>query len=83
MNNIRFTKRAYKDMQILKRVGLENKIKSLLKIIQDNPFQNPPPYEKMSGYTNVYSRRINKQHRLVYEVNEGIILIAKMWSHYE
>jgi len=69
-------------MQILKRVGLENKIKSLLKIIQDNPFQNPP-YEKMSGYTNVYSRRINKQHRLVYEVNEGIILIAKMWSHYE
>ena len=83
MYNIRFSKRALKDLKLLERSDLIYKVETLLDIIELNPFQNPPPYEKMSGYSNVYSRRINKQHRLVYEVNEDIILIAKMWSHYE
>ena len=57
MNNIRFTKRAMKDMQKIKQAGFINKVNELLNIIQNNPFQNPPPYEKMIGYLNVYSRR--------------------------
>jgi Txe/YoeB family toxin of toxin-antitoxin system len=58
--------RAQKDAKLLNNVGLKNKVEQLLNIIQINPFQNPPPYEKMIGYSNKYSRRINKQHRLVY-----------------
>ena len=83
MYKLKYSKRAQKDAKKLKSVGLKNKAVELLQIIHKNPFQNPPPYEKMFGYSNVYSRRINKQHRIVYEVYEEIIIIAKMWTHYE
>ncbi|MBD2118064.1 MAG: Txe/YoeB family addiction module toxin [Microcystis wesenbergii TW10] len=65
---------------------LKNKAQMLLDILQVNPFQNPPPYEKLVGDLNgVYSRRISIQHRLVYEViqSEGIVKILRMWTHYE
>lgn len=92
---IRFSKQADKDKRLLKRAGLESKAKSLLNIIMENPFQNPPPYEGLVGnLRGYYSRRINIQHRLVYQVfselvvidgieYEGTIKVARMWSHYE
>ena len=70
-------------MQKIKQAGFINKVNELLNIIQNNPFQNPPPYEKMIGYLNVYSRRINKQHRLIYHICEDNIRIVRMWTHYE
>ena len=83
--DIYFSKQAEKDKKLLKQSGLENKTKALLDIIQRNPYQNPPPLEKLSGANNLFSRRINKVHRVVYEVNkeEKIIRIIQMFSHYE
>ena len=81
-----FTKLAVKDIDKLKQSGLSDKAKKLIEIIKNNPFQNPPPYEKLVGDLNgLYSRRINIQHRLVYEVleNEQTIKIIRMWKHYE
>ena len=83
MYNIRFSKIAVKDLKLLERSGLIYKVETLLDIIEDNPFQYPPQYEKLSGYDNRYSRRINKQHRLVYEIDAYKIKIISMWSHYE
>lgn len=92
---IRFSKQADKDKKLLKGAGLDSKAKKLLNIIAENPFQNPPPYEGLVGNLNgYYSRRINIQHRLVYQVYtepvvldgveyEGTIKIARMWSHYD
>lgn len=92
---IRFSKQADKDKRLLKRAGLESKAKSLLNIIMENPFQNPPPYEGLVGnLKGYYSRRINIQHRMVYQVFSesvvidgieygGTIKIARMWTHYE
>lgn len=83
---IYFTKTAEKDIQKLKAAHLDKKAKELTDIIRKNPYQNPPVYEKLVGELNgLYSRRINKQHRLVYEVLEGekIIKIVSLWSHYE
>lgn len=91
---IRFSKQADKDKKLLKSVGLECKIKDLLNIMVQNPFQNPPPYEALVGnLSGYYSRRINIQHRLVYQVfrepaafggtmYDGTIKIVRMWSHY-
>jgi Txe/YoeB family toxin of toxin-antitoxin system len=81
-----YTKAAQKDANNVKRAGLKDKALQLLIIVAENPFQNPPPYEKLVGdLTGAYSRRINIQHRLVYEVLEAekIIKILRMWSHYE
>jgi Txe/YoeB family toxin of toxin-antitoxin system len=81
-----YTKAAQKDANNVKRAGLKDKALQLLIIVAENPFQNPPPYEKLVGdLTGAYSRRINIQHRLVYEVLEveKIIKILRMWSHYE
>jgi len=81
-----FTKQAQKDAKNLARAGLKAKGEKLLEILKDNPFQNPPPYEKLVGdLTGAYSRRINIQHRLVYQVYEeqGIIKVIRLWSHYE
>lgn len=81
-----YTKAAQKDAKNLKAAGLKDKTLQLLNIIAENPFQNPPPYEKLVGdLTGAYSRRINIQHRLVYQVLEAekIIKILRMWSHYE
>ena len=83
---VKLTKQAEKDMKLLKRANLENKAKTLLNIIRFNPFQNPPPYGKLIGdLTGKYSRRINIQHRLVYEVfeEEKIVRVLRMWTHYE
>ena len=81
-----FTKQAQKDAKKLSASGLKNKAQKLLEIIKENPFQNPPPYEKLVGdLSGAYSRRINIQHRLVYQLLEGnkIVKVLRMWSHYE
>ena len=78
------SKRALKDAKKIKESGLKNKVMKIFEIIEDNPYT--PPYEKLSGnMSKYYSRRINIQHRLVYEVleEEKIIKVLKMWSHYE
>lgn len=92
---IRFSKQADKDKKLLKETGLDSKAKNLLNIIAEDLFRNPPPYEGLVGNLNgYYSRRINIQHRLVYQVyNEpvviggveykGTIKIVRMWSHYD
>ncbi len=81
-----YAKAAQKDAQKLSSAGLKDKVQFLLSIIRDNPFQKPPPYEKLMGdLSGAYSRRINIQHRLVYEVveQEHAVKILRMWSHYE
>ncbi len=81
-----FTKTATKNIPNLKSANLADKVKKLLDIIRIDPFQNPPPYEKLVGnMQGLYSRRINIQHRLVYKVfeEEKIIQVVSMWSHYE
>ncbi|MDP3973171.1 MAG: Txe/YoeB family addiction module toxin [Candidatus Nanopelagicales bacterium] len=81
-----FTTRARKDAKKLARNGLQPQAQRLLDVVADNPFNNPPPYEKLVGDLNgCYSRRINLQHRLVYEVleSERIVRVLAMWSHYE
>lgn len=82
---IKFTKNADKDKKFLKNAGLEDKVKKLLNLIAENPFQNPPSYEKLVGdLEGYYSRRINLQHRLVYKVFKEIntVVVYSMWSHY-
>lgn len=86
MWEIRFTSNAEKDKKKLKQIGLETKAKNLLILMMDNPFQNPPAYEKLVGdLKNYYSRRINIKHRLVYCVDEERhrVIVHSMWSHYE
>ena len=81
-----FTTRARKDAKKIARSGLKPQAQRLLDVVADNPFSNPPPYEKLVGDLNgCYSRRINLQHRLVYEVleSEKIVRVLAMWSHYE
>ena len=81
-----YTKHAQKDARKLIAYGLKNKAKSLLEIIKKDPYQNPPPYEKLVGdLSGAYSRRINIQHRLVYQVyeKEHVIKVIRLWTHYE
>jgi Txe/YoeB family toxin of toxin-antitoxin system len=81
-----YTKQAQKDAKKLAQSNLRDKAQALLDIIEINPFQNPPPYEKLVGdLSGAYSRRINIQHRLVYEVieSENTVKILRMWTHYE
>ena len=81
-----FTKQAQKDARNLASVGLKEKALALLEIIAGNPLQTPPTYEKLVGdLAGSYSRRINIQHRLVYQVltNERTVKILRMWTHYE
>jgi Txe/YoeB family toxin of toxin-antitoxin system len=85
MYRIIFTKHAQKDAIKIKGSGLKPKTENLLKIIKVNPFENYPPFEKLIGdFEGCYSRRINLQHRLVYQVyeTEKIIKVLRMWSHY-
>ena len=86
MYKIAYHKKALKDIEKLKQNNLANKTKSLIEVIKQNPFQNPPPYEKLIGdLKDLYSRRINIQHRIIYQVIEQkqTIRILSMWSHYE
>lgn len=81
-----FTKQAQKDAKKIAHSGLKPQAERLLEIIKEHPFKNPPPYEKLVGdLSGAYSRRINIQHRLVYEVLEDIrtIKVIRMWTHYE
>ncbi len=86
MWKIVYTKQAQKDARKIAQAGLEKKVESLLEILKANPFQNPPSYEKLVGdLSGAYSRRINIQHRLVYQVFEEqeIVKVIRMWTHYE
>lgn len=95
MYKIVFTKQALKDLDNLKKSGLSSKAKALVDVIRENPYQNPPRYEKLVGnLEGTLSRRINIQHRLVYQVYEdcfvengmeyqGTIKIIRMWTHYD
>jgi toxin YoeB len=81
-----FTKQAQKDARKIAKAGLKRQTSRLLDIIRDNPYQNPPPYEKLVGdLSGAFSRRINIQHRLVYQVLEdmGTVKVIRMWTHYE
>jgi toxin YoeB len=81
-----FTKQAQKDARNLASSGLREKAQTLLSVLAENPFQTPPPYEKLVGdLTGAYSRRINIQHRLVYLVvqSDRTVKVLRMWTHYE
>lgn len=81
-----FTKQARKDAKKLSASGMRSKAEELLVILQENPYQTPPPYEKLRGdLSGAYSRRINIQHRLVYQVLEEVksLKVIRMWTHYE
>jgi len=81
-----FTRQAQKDAKKLAHTGLKNKARTLLTVITSDPFQNPPPYEKLVGdLAGAYSRRINIHHRLVYQVlkEERTVKVIRMWTHYQ
>ena len=81
-----FAKAAQIDAKKLSAAGLRDKAQFLLEILQVNPLQNPPPYEKQLGdLAGAYSRRINVQHRLVYAIDQEmhVVKVLRMWSHYE
>ncbi len=81
-----YTKQAQKDAKKLVSSGLKSKARYLLEVIEEDPFQNPPPYEKLVGdLSGAISRRINIQHRIVYQIYEEqkIIKVLRMWTHYE
>ena len=81
-----FSRHALKDAKKLTSAGLKTKAQELLAVIASDPFQNPPPYERLVGdLAGAYSRRINTQHRLVYEVftKERTVRVLRMWTHYE
>lgn len=86
MYEVVYSKQALKHIPLLKSANLENKVKSLIDIISENPFKVPPPYEKpVNDLKGIYSRRINAKHRLVYQVFEEIkiVKIVSLWTHYE
>ena len=81
-----YTREAAKDAKKLSRSGLRAKAESLLSILSRDPYQNPPPFEKLVGdLAGAFSRRINIQHRLVYQVlpSDRVVKILRMWTHYE
>lgn len=86
MWTIKYSKQAVKDSKKIEQSNLKKSVMELLDVLRNDPFQNPPPYEKLLGdLSGKYSRRINIQHRLVYEVFEEkkIVRILRMWTHYE
>ncbi len=81
-----YTKQAQKDAKKLTAAGLKEKAEAILKVLETDPFQTPPPYEKLVGdLSGAYSRRINIQHRIVYQIltEEKIVKVIRMWTHYE
>ena len=83
--DIVFTKQAQKDAKKLAGAGLKIKAEKLIEVIQENPFQNPPPFEKLVGdLSGAFSRRINIQHRLIYQVyeKEHAVKVIRLWTHY-
>ena len=86
MYQIEYSKRALKDIEKLKESNLAEKAKKLVEIVKENPFKIPPPFEKLVGeLSGFYSRRINIQHKMIYQVLEdkNIVRIISLWSHYE
>ena len=81
-----YTRQAQKDAKKLAAAGLKPKAEALLALLRENPFQTPPPYEKLVGdLAGAYSRRLSLQHRLVYQVlsEQAAVKVLRMWSHYE
>jgi len=81
-----FTKRALKDAKKLSAAGLRSKAEKLLDILRENPYQTPPHFENLLGdLSGAYSRRINIQHRLLYQIiaDEKVVKVIRMWTHYE
>jgi toxin YoeB len=81
-----FTKQAQKDAKNISQAGLKPQANRLLDLLREDPFRNPPPYEKLIGdLSGAYSRRINIQHRLIYQILKEIrtVKIIRMWTHYE
>ncbi len=81
-----FTKQARKDAKSLSASGLKSKAEAIIQILRENPYQVPPPYEKLLGdLAGAYSRRINIQHRLVYQIldDDKTVKVIRMWTHYE
>ena len=81
-----YTKQAQKDAKKIAVSGLKAKAETIIQILRDNPWQNPPPFEKLVGdLAGAYSRRINIHHRLIYQVmnDEKVVKIIRMWTHYE
>jgi Txe/YoeB family toxin of toxin-antitoxin system len=81
-----FTKQAQKDAKKLSAAGLRPKAEKLIKILGENPYQSPPPFEKLLGdLSGAFSRRINIQQRLVYQIldDEKVVKVIRMWTHYE
>ena len=81
-----FTKQAQKDAKKIAQSGLKAQTSKLLDILKNNPYQNPPPYEKLVGdLTGALSRRVNIQHRLIYQILDDIetVKVIRMWTHYE
>jgi Txe/YoeB family toxin of toxin-antitoxin system len=81
-----YTKQAQRDAKKLKSAGLKDKAVAILEILEHNPLQSPPPFEKLVGdLTGAYSRRINIQHRIVYQIYKDIktVKVIRMWTHYE
>jgi len=81
-----YAKQALKDAKKLKAGGLKEKAQGLLEVLESDPFENPPPFEKLVGdLSGTYSRRINIQHRLVYEVfpEQRTVRVLRMWTHYD
>ena len=84
MYTVVYTKKAVKDIPLLKAAGLDGKARALIEILRSAPFQNPPPFEKLQGdLSGAYSRRINIKHRLVYQIleNEKTVKIISLWTH--
>ncbi|MBW1932951.1 MAG: Txe/YoeB family addiction module toxin [Deltaproteobacteria bacterium] len=81
-----FTKQAQKDAKKLSAAGLRPKAEKLIEILRENPYQTPPPFENLLGdLSGAFSRPINIQHRLVYQIldEEKVVKVIKMWTHYE
>lgn len=81
-----FTKHAQKDAKKLSSHGLKSKAEEIIELLKHNPYQTPPPYEKLLGdLSGAYSRRLNIQHRMVYQIldEEKIVKVIRMWTHYE
>ena len=81
-----YSKQSFKDYEKLQQFPkLVEKVRALIELLKDNPYQTPPTYEKLIGFGNVFSRRINVQHKLIYEVrkDENTVVIIRMWTHYE
>lgn len=86
MYTLVYSKQAQKDALKLKAAGLKPKAEKLLGILRQSPFEMPPPYEKLIGdLAGAYSRRINIQHRLVYQVDETqlVVKVLRLWTHFE